>query len=45
MADTFLGQSITDMINQTDQRYFYGLAEQMMENFLLLKLTQPKGKR
>ena len=25
MADTFLGQSITDMINQTDQRYFYGL--------------------
>ena len=25
MADTFLGQSITDMVNQTDARYFYGL--------------------
>tara|TARA_B100000683_G_C12507306_1_gene559536 strand:+ start:4086 stop:4445 length:360 start_codon:yes stop_codon:yes gene_type:complete len=25
MADTFMGQSITDMVNQTDARYFYGL--------------------
>ena len=25
MADTFLGQSITDMVNQTNARYFYGL--------------------
>lgn len=25
MSDTFMGQSISELVNQTDARYFYGL--------------------
>ena len=40
MADTFLGQSITDMINQTDQRYFYGLRRTDDGELFIAKVDQ-----
>ena len=40
MADTFLGQSITDMVNQTDQRYFYGLRRTDDGELFIAKVDQ-----
>ena len=42
MADTFLGQSITDMVNQTDARYFYGLRRTDHGELFFAKIDQLK---
>ena len=43
MADTFLGQSITDMVNQTDARYFYGLRRTDDGELFIAKVDQLKS--
>jgi uncharacterized protein (DUF2249 family) len=43
MADTFLGQSITDMVNQTDARYFYGLRRTDDGELFFAKIDQLKS--
>jgi len=43
MADTFLGQSITDMVNQTDARYFYGLRRTDDGELFVAKVDQLKS--
>ena len=43
MADTFLGQSITDMVNQTDARYFYGLRRTDDGDLFIAKVDQLKS--
>jgi len=43
MADTFLGQSITDMVNQTDARYFYGLRRTDDGELFMAKIDQLKS--
>ena len=40
MADTFLGQSITDMVAQTDQRFFYGLRRTADGELFIAKIDQ-----
>tara|TARA_B100000925_G_scaffold50697_1_gene33018 strand:- start:1398 stop:1757 length:360 start_codon:yes stop_codon:yes gene_type:complete len=43
MADTFLGQSITDMVNQTNARYFYGLRRTDDGELFIAKVDQLKS--
>ena len=43
MADTFLGQSITDMVNQTNARYFYGLRRTDDGELFLVRADQLKS--
>ena len=43
MADTFLGQSITDMVNQTNARYFYGLRRTDDSELFIAKVDQLKS--
>tara|TARA_B100000965_G_C19237570_1_gene602869 strand:- start:55 stop:414 length:360 start_codon:yes stop_codon:yes gene_type:complete len=43
MADNFLGTSISDMVNQTDSRYFYGLRRTDDGELFMGKVDQMKS--
>lgn len=43
MSDTFMGQSIQDMVNQTDSRYFYGLRRTDDGELFVAKVDQLKS--
>jgi hypothetical protein len=43
MSDTSLGQSLADMVNQTDSRYFYGLRRTSEGELFVAKVDQLKS--
>ena len=43
MSDGFLGQSVSDLVNQTDARYFYGFRRTDDGELYLVKVDQLKA--